>query len=162
MNDLFEFPPIIGTATNRGEVVICFHGGADRIRAATSLETLALDAVAPWVLSAVKKLERLGDLREGWDSHGGRPLRAEAKNATVRAIGFLHRTRLPIPGVVLASDGGVSLEWRSRGKELEVEVGEDGTFEYVQSETGGQISEGHVEKYDQDKLRFLADWLILT
>src|SRR5579872_3088407 len=82
---------------------------------------------AGWVLEAAAKLETLGRFQIGWDSYGGLPLKAGAKDLTVRALRWLSHDELPAPAVVLGSGGTVQLEWRTKDKELEVELRDNNT-----------------------------------
>jgi hypothetical protein len=123
--------------------------------------SLNLSQVSDWVSEASKKLEKLGSLRQGWDSYGGLPLKPEARDFTVRAIGWLGEEDLPTPAVVLGSGGTVQLEWRYGGKELDVDLGEGEAVEFVTVDRGGKIDEGRKEGDYAALLKSLARWLLL-
>jgi hypothetical protein len=116
---------------------------------------------APWVLEAVKKLDAIGKLRRGWDSYDGLPLSAGAKRMTFDALEWLKGQNLPVPAVVLGSSGTVNLEWRTNGKELELELGlgEGGAIEYVKVDAQGEMEEGVESAAIEERLRTLTDWL---
>jgi hypothetical protein len=127
---------------------------------ATSTDTIDLSGdTASWVFEAAKKLEALGRFHTGWDSYGGLSLRHGAKHLALQVLGWLRRDELPIPAVVLGSAGNVQLEWRAKGKELEVELRDNGTIEYVKVSPAGEIEEGEAASDLSRKLRDLADWL---
>lgn len=115
---------------------------------------------AGWVLEAAKKLENLGRLCTGWDSYGGVPLKQGAKNLTVRVLRLLCTDELPVPAVVLGSGGTVQLEWRARDKELEVELRDNDTMEFVKVSPGGDIEEGEARTDLPARLHDLSHWLL--
>jgi len=115
---------------------------------------------ADWVLEAAKKLEVLGRLRRGWDSYGAVPLKRGTKELTLRVLGWLGRDDLPVPAVVLGSGGTVQLEWRTKGKELEVELRDNDTIEYVKVFPAGDIEEGETAGNLSAKVQDLSQWLL--
>jgi hypothetical protein len=126
----------------------------------SATEALSLNSdTADWVLAAVKKLDALGRLHKGWDSYGGLPISAEARRVTFDALEWLKCRPLPIPQVVLGSNGDVSLEWRAKGRELELGFGESGKVGYVKVDPQGEIEEGEEEKEVRTKLASLTSWL---
>jgi len=127
---------------------------------ATLADTIDLSGdTASWVIEAAKKLEALGRFQTGWDSYGGLSLRSGAKHLTLQVLGWLRKEELPIPAVVLGSAGTVQLEWRAKGKELEVEIRDNDTIEYVKVSPAGEIEEGEAASDLSRKLRDLTDWL---
>jgi hypothetical protein len=129
--------------------------------ATTSVGLVALGGeTAGWVLEAAKKLEALGRLRAGWDSYGGGPLKQGAKNLTVRVLGLLRTDELPVPAVVLGPGGTVQLEWRAKDKELEVELRDNDTIEYVKVCPSGDIEEGEAAADLPARLHDLSHWFL--
>lgn len=64
-------------------------------------------------------IERLIDdmpVTQNWDSYGGNPITDAAKK-TVAAL-----------QLVPCSDGGIGIEWRLGGSDVEITVGPDGCF----------------------------------
>jgi hypothetical protein len=114
---------------------------------------------APWTLEAARKLEMIGRLHHNWDSYGGLPLKPEVKKLALRLLGWLGMGDLPVPAVVLGSNGTVQMEWRSNGKELEVELRDDDTIEYLKASPDGTIEEGEAVQDLPRRLRELAHWL---
>jgi hypothetical protein len=115
---------------------------------------------ADWVLQAAQKLEALGRLRVGWDSYGGLPLKKGTRTLTVRVLDWLRKDELPVPAVVLGSGGTVQLEWRTKGKELEVELRDNDTIEYVRVFPGGDIEDGEAAHDISERLQSLSQWLL--
>jgi hypothetical protein len=126
-----------------------------------SLGTINLSGdTASWVIEAAKKLEELGRFRRGWDSYGGLPLKQRAKSLTARVLDWLRKDELPVPAVVLVSGGTVQLEWKARGKELEVQLRDNDTFEFVKVNRDGKIEEGEAENDLFRNLHDLTNWLL--
>jgi hypothetical protein len=115
---------------------------------------------SPWVIDVVKQLEKLGRLQHNWDSYGGLPLSPQAKAVTFDALGWLKNKDLPTPAVILGSGGAVHLEWRSKGRELEVGFSPTATIEYAKVDSQGQIEEGEADVELRQKLNTLATWLL--
>jgi hypothetical protein len=116
---------------------------------------------APWVMEAAKKLEALGRLPAGWDSHGGRPLNAASRELAVSVLGWLENEHLPVPAVVLGPNGTVQLEWRAKGKELDVELCGDSAINFVKESPEGELEEGRTDRNLQERLKKLTRWLML-
>lgn len=114
---------------------------------------------ASWVVEAAKKLEALGRFQAGWDSYEGLSLRPGAKHLTLQVLGWLRKDELPVPAVVLGSAGTVQLEWRAKGKELEVELRDNDTIEYVKVSAAGEVEEGETTSDLSRKLHDLTSWL---
>ena len=78
----------------------------------------------------------LRTLRPGWDSHGSASI-SEAAIHTAEVM-------LEPPAIVPRSNGGVQLEWRTEGLDLEVLIAPDGRLEAeVEIEKLKKRSEGH-------------------
>jgi hypothetical protein len=117
-------------------------------------------STADWVVQAARKLDRLARLEENWDSHRGLPLQPEAKQLTVDVLDWLNRMPLPIPAVVLGSGGTVHLEWRRRGKELELGLGGPSRMEYLRVHPHGRVEEGEETDNLPSRVRDLTSWLL--
>jgi hypothetical protein len=113
---------------------------------------------AGWVIEAAKKLESLGRFRKDWDSYGGLPLKRGANHLTLNVLRWLRTDELPVPSVVLGSGGTVQLEWRAKGKELEIELRDNDTIEFVKIFPSGDIEEGEAASDLSGKLRDLTLW----
>jgi len=157
LSDVFEFG-----VTTRNMPAVRYGGWGMLVEetAVTSGTLVLSGSSAPWVIDAAKKLEALGKLPAGWDSYGGLPLDSTANKLTVSALGWLEDKNLPVPAVVLGSGGTVQLEWRARGKELEVELREDATIDFVKVHANGEIEEGNEKVNLPQRLRGLTWWFL--
>jgi hypothetical protein len=117
-------------------------------------------STAAWIFEAAKKLESLGELRPGWDSYGGLPLNRESRLLTLNVLGWLASDELPTPAVVLGSEGDVHLEWRTKGRELEVELAPGKRIAFVKVYPNGRIEEGERKSNLPEELRGLTCWLM--
>jgi hypothetical protein len=115
---------------------------------------------AAWVFEAAKKLENLGKLRPGWDSYGGRALTQKSRTLTLNVLGWLASDELPTPAIVLGSGGDVHLEWRTKGRELEVDLGDGERIAFVKVFPNGAIEEGERQANLPAELRGLTCWLM--
>jgi len=59
----------------------------------------------------------------------------------------------------LGSGGTVQLEWRAKGKELEIELGKDNVIQFVKVHNGN-IEEGEERANLSQRLRGLTWWLL--
>lgn len=86
-------------------------------------------------LSAARSLlQQFESLEPNWDSYGGEPISPVAirrahsfLDVVDRELAARHGERIRPFHVSPVGDGGVQLEWRGRGGELEVEIGPDGS-----------------------------------
>ena len=75
-----------------------------------------------WSHDLVMKISELGELEEGWDSYGARPVDPQCATATAEfVLNFLDRNT-PTPAVVPTTRGGIQLEWHRAGADLEIEI----------------------------------------
>jgi len=76
-----------------------------------------------WIESTLEVLERLLEMREGWDSYNARAIDPANVRTAIELAAALMHDRTPAPSVVPTSAGGVQLEWHTRGIDLEIEIG---------------------------------------
>jgi hypothetical protein len=136
----------------------CTSGDAPTTTTADSLYFSA--STADWVFQAARKLDKLARLEENWDSHRGLPLQSQARHLTVEVLDCLKRVPLPTPAVVLGSGGTVHLEWRRRGKELELGMGGQTGIEYLKVYPQGRVEEGEETGNLRSRVRDLTLWLL--
>lgn len=75
-----------------------------------------------WLGHAIGEIRKLLCLPDDWDSYGGRPV---SPSSAVRALELLlsvMRDDAPPAQFVPARQGGIQLEWHTRGIDLEIEV----------------------------------------
>jgi len=113
------------------------------------------------MFEAAKKLEDIGRLRAGWDSYGGVPLKLGSKDLTIRILRCLRTLDLPVPRVVLGSGGTVQLEWRTKDRELDVELRDNNSIEFVKVSPCGDIEEGEADCDVSTKVQDLVRWPLL-
>ena len=97
-------------------------------------------ALSPHLEHSLQTLRRLSDLLPNWDSYGGLPPTGSALAIARRLLagiasemaGVAARDGTPYHITPLA-DGGILLEWETRGNgdELAVDIGADGEFGYL-------------------------------
>ena len=87
---------------------------------------------------AEDRLAELATLKSNWDSYGGsapselalRVARCFVEDIVGKWAPVMGETVRPYVIVPLA-DGGVQIEWKTGGREIEVEIGPDGSFGYL-------------------------------
>ena len=73
-------------------------------------------------LNPFQRLKELEELKENWDSYGGKPIDREVLKATIELLLGL-AVSCPMPQhIVPTARGGIQLEWQAKSKELEVEI----------------------------------------
>jgi hypothetical protein len=155
MSDLVEFE-VRSSRANQPEQRILHFGSA-----ATTSSVLVLHGEAAWVLEAVKKLEAIGRLQRNWDSYDGLPLTRESRELTILVLRQLQKqaSDLPVPAVVLRSDGSIQLEWEIEGRELELGLNAGMEIEYAKVTPQGQIEEMTGDANNEGIIAYLTRWL---
>jgi len=99
-----------------------------------------------------RRLERLAELADDWDSYGGAAptmasLRATRSllSALDQRLGYVMRLDIAPSHIAPLPTGGVQLEWVGSSRELEVEVGDDGELAYL------------MDDRSRDERRFIED-----
>jgi len=72
-----------------------------------------------WIVPTAYRLFELQRLQHDWDSYGGVPLRDRHRDAVVQFLSSVMTEDLPQPDIVPLADGGVQLEWRHDGLEVD-------------------------------------------
>jgi hypothetical protein len=75
-----------------------------------------------WVEPTLRTLGQLLALSSNWDSYGAHPVDPACAWSAWQLLTAVMRDDLPAPGIVPTNQGGVQLEWHTRGVDLEVEV----------------------------------------
>ena len=119
----------------------------------------AITDAPPWLLATFQKLQEVAQLKKGWDSYGGLPLRQDIRIFAVELLRCIEGKDLQTPAVVLGSAGNVQFEWSSGGRELEIEVVSPNAFEYLKIFPNGEMEEGEVAFEFRDQLQQLMHWL---
>jgi len=119
-----------------------------------------LSDLSRWQIEAVRKLFQLLTLPRDWDSYGGPPPSEVAVTAGVRLILGVDLDYFVSPRIVPVSGGGVQLEWSLGSREVEIEIDDDGSAEYLKSSYGKPIEEAPLSLGDVTQIRSLLTWLM--
>ena len=118
-----------------------------------------LSALRPGVESAIRRLQEIASLPQGWDSYGSRPPTGHAVRAAMEVLAEVGDSALPEPvNVAPVSGGGVQLEWEQNGREFELEILPDGRAEALVIEDGEAVLEAVV---DVTVVPTLLEWLVV-
>ena len=113
-----------------------------------------------WQIEAVRKLFQLLALPPDWDSYGSPPPSEVAVRAAERLVLGIDLDYFVTPRIVPVSGGGVQLEWSVGSRELEIEIGDEGSAEYLKSLHTEPVEEGQVSLADVPRIRSLLTWLM--
>lgn len=114
----------------------------------------------PWLLETLRSIQRVVMLPANWDSYGSLPPQPDAVEAVFRALDDLKDLPLPPAIVVPVSGGGLQLEWRVSGRELEIEILPDGSSGFLVIQDQRPIAEGDLPSNSNQKLKALSYWLV--
>ena len=76
-------------------------------------------SIPEWVRPLVLRVLQLEALPQDWDSYGGLPLQRKHRDAALRFLGLVMTDDLERPDIVPLADGGIQLEWRRDGIEVD-------------------------------------------
>lgn len=111
-----------------------------------------------WIIPACVQLFLLQKLPDNWDSYGGVALQARHRDAALRFLGLVMSDEIPMPDIVPLADGGVQLEWRPPGVEIDF-ISDDELLEptvfITRDSTTEEIDETRAVSYFLDDLRSL-------
>lgn len=109
-----------------------------------------------WIIPAFMQLYLLQRLPDDWDSYGGVALQVSHRDAALRFLGLAMADGVPLPDIVPLADGGVQLEWRSAGVEVDYisdnELSEPTVF-ITRDGEAEEIEETWAVSYRLDELR---------
>lgn len=107
----------------------------------SSAQVVSVGALSDWQRVAVKKVLGLRLLKSNWDSYGSRPISTSVIFTAISLLSFASLDNLPSPSVVPVSGGAIQLAWTKGGRELELEVRDNGTIAYLTVENGQPLDE---------------------
>ncbi len=84
-------------------------------------------AAPEWLKVVDDQLNAVHRLRDGWDGETARRVTPAAVRTVIELLGDTMALDTAAPAIVPTKDGGLQLEWRRDGVELDVYVGPDGT-----------------------------------
>ena len=89
----------------------------------------------------LRTIEELSRLPFNWDSYGSPPVQSAAVHGALQVLlAARANEQSPAPRVVPVSGGGLQLEWRIGGRELDVEILPDGSMETL------TVNEGEIRE----------------
>ncbi len=81
-----------------------------------------LQAVPLWHENVINRLSELLQLRDNWDSYGGKAPGLLSASAMVSVLNAIMRADTPAPSIVPSPSGHLQAEWHTDGVDLEIEV----------------------------------------
>ena len=89
--------------------------------------TLETEGEEPeWLMPVFSALSELLALAANWDSYGAPSVDPMSVASALEALSWVMRSDTIVPTVVPTVEGGVQLEWHTRGIDLEIEVSPPG------------------------------------
>lgn len=72
-----------------------------------------------WVVPVFLRMRELESLPANWDSYGGIPVQRRHRDAALRFLGLVLTDEIARPDIVPLADGGLQLEWRHEGMDVD-------------------------------------------
>lgn len=116
--------------------------------------------LSQWQIDAIRKLVQLLALPRDWDSYGSPPPSEIAVKAAGSLILDIDLDYSVSPRIVPVSGGGVQLEWNVGSREVEIEIDNKGSAEYLKSVHAKPVEEGPIALASIPRIRSLLTWLI--
>lgn len=116
--------------------------------------------VSPWQEEAARKILGFKDLPENWDSYGSQPPTEIVRHKAIEFV-LMVPPEKPQPRILALSGGAIQLEWRKRGRGVQIEFLPDGSIEYLLLEGGNPLGDGGVLPFTSPSVvSSLLKWLI--
>lgn len=150
--DFFEDVPDLGIATAGGRITRESPRGLVFVEVGEGTIVIRVEGETPgWLSYVVKSLNQIGRMERNWDLAGGEPVNPHAAAAAIRFLASFASPKAPIPDLLLAPNGNLSLEWHVWGLDLEIEVGPRGiVYAHFENSSAGEEWEGPItETYDR-------------
>ncbi len=112
-----------------------------------------------WQIQAITKILGLLSLPNDWDSYGSPPPTEIAATSAIQLVTDINLDYFLSPRVVPVPGGGVQLEWSFGPREVEIEIDDDGSVEYLKTEKGNPIEEKQISLADFPVIRSLLLWV---
>ncbi len=105
-----------------------------------------------WLNAAISIFSRMLRLPPKWDSYEASPVSPRAVASALTLLDQVMSERTLMPAIVPMVDGGVQIEWHSRGIEFEIEVSPSGRLHaYFENARHNKQWEGELDRH-QEKL----------
>jgi hypothetical protein len=75
-----------------------------------------------WEVEVVRRIVKLLDLPDGWDSYGASKIKKDAGMFALEILQKVMRPRTPLPQIVPTAAGGIQIEWHEKGIDLEIDI----------------------------------------
>ncbi len=112
-----------------------------------------------WPVGVFQKVLRLEELPEGWDGQDSPAIQSAAIEGALRMLASVRVEGSEDPSVVPVPGGGVQLEWRVGGRDLEIEFLPDGSLQYLLCLGRDRFEEGNLVPGDSESVCALFDAL---
>ncbi|MDQ2920604.1 MAG: hypothetical protein M3R52_03160 [Acidobacteriota bacterium] len=93
-----------------------------------------------------------------WDGYGSLDIQPPAKTAALELMLTLSLYGADAPHIAPLSEGGLQFEWRSGGRDLELEITTTGDLEFLTADASGDMLEGPVSD-PRRQIPVLIVWL---
>jgi len=90
-----------------------------------------LDAMAPWVLETLSRIDELKGLGDNWDGYGSPRIQTRALTQAIKLVVSLDLQDLPAPVVSPVAGGAIGFHWRVGTRELELTFLPNEQIEYL-------------------------------
>ncbi len=110
-------------------------------------------------LKVFKRLFGFRRLLHDWDSYGSSPPSETAINVATKIIKVIDSNRFSMPRINPVSGGGIQLEWDIDTREIEIEILEDGSMQFLRVEGGDPLDEGPISSIADVNVNSLLLWL---
>lgn len=155
MNGLQSLPT--RTSSTLGQVYL---GEQHTYRSSQWSDVIFVSQLSQWQVQGIKKLVEIMALPQNWDSYGSPPPSQGAVSIAIELLMGIDLDYFLSPRVVPVAGGGVQLEWSLGTREVELEVLDDGSVEYLRIEDGQPFDEGQISPINLGMVRSLLTWLI--
>ena len=109
-----------------------------------------------WQNEAIKGVYKVRALKPDWDGEGGQPPSSDVVQAALAIIRYFPSEDLPPPFVAPTPQGGISLEWVVKDRELELELVPELKLLFLKTQNDEPFQEGQT---DILQLTNLFKWL---
>src|SRR2546427_5293119 len=100
------------------------------------IEVVLIGGCSLWQARTIRRIYELLLLPRNWDSYGSPPPTRVAANRAIQVIRGINPDSFLSPRVIPVPGGGVQLEWSFGEREVEIEIDDDGSVEYLKAERG--------------------------
>ena len=148
--------------------LLCYQAQSQRVDITppyaieSQLEPTASFEEFPWLLGALRGLQRICDSGQNIPGIGDLRISPQTSSFVRRLLSFISIPRLPVPRISPISGGGVGLLWNVGGKEavLTVYPNDERLAYMLSNEEDELVSDGLLTLDQQRTLNSLLGWLV--